>query len=526
MKALAFCFVFFTSIFSFGQKLELVYSTQSLIGKHEIYYHTHQNLPIFNKLIKKNTFSSKVHVFDTEIRLSPLNRNLLSSDTILNEKSGFLFDKGNLISVSAFTIMDTIGKSFTLYLNNQNYTIHHISHNSNLKDTLITGSVFLPDPLSSSGESYGGSFIDSNDETNDDIDKELKEVQLYATFEDGKFLLKNKHLKISNHSAPDIQPTERTEPIFEFNRSEIGFEEINALYHISRFADYIKDTLGFKNIVNYQIAVDVYALNGGDQSEFISSTNPPRLNFGQGGVDDAEDADVLIHEYSHAVSHSAAPGTLIGYERRAMDEGLADFWAAAYSKMLNEYNYKEIFNWDGHNEFWDGRSIDNQKKYTDGLTGNKYEDGELFGALLMDVRNNIEDSIADKIILQSIYSWYPNMNFSDAFDQIMKADTLMYNSENSEILHWVGCNRGVLTENCENIVEKNISKFNINYTLLNQGILELSHPTLNTSVKIFTLDGKLYFSKILNGKHIKLPDIKQGIYILQIDQFSEKIIIN
>ena len=127
--------------------------------------------------------------------------------------------------------------------------------------------------------------------------------------------------------------------------------------------------------LNYQIAVDVYALNGNDNSEFISSTNPPRLNFGQGGVDDAEDADVLIHEYAHAVSHSAAPGSLIGYERLAIDEGFGDYWAAVYSKMLNEYNYKELYNWDGHNEFWEGRSIDHERKYNDGLNGNKYIDG-------------------------------------------------------------------------------------------------------------------------------------------------------
>ena len=41
--------------------------------------------------------------------------------------------------------------------------------------------------------------------------------------------------------------------------------------------------------------------------------------------------------------------------------------------MLNDNNYKELFNWNGHNMFWEGRSIDHQRKYNDGLNGNKLQ---------------------------------------------------------------------------------------------------------------------------------------------------------
>ena len=65
----------------------------------------------------------------------------------------------------------------------------------------------------------------------------------------------------------------------------------------------------------------------------------------------------------------------------------------------------------------------------------------------MDIRNHIKDSVADRIILQSTYSWYPNMTFSNALEQIMKADTLLYNSENSGIINWLACYRGFIIEN-------------------------------------------------------------------------------
>ena len=525
MKTFAFLIAFIISFFSFGQKYKLIYSTKSLIGSHTMYHPLFEGSPVFNQFLKQNIFNDNLQRFYTNIELNPLDRELLFSDIILKLESGFLNDQGSLIPVSATTIIDTNGKSYTLYRNNSR-TLHHLKHNVNLKDTTISGTVFYPDPLSSSNEIYGGNFTDNNDETNNYLNNELKEVNLTASFENNMFLLENKHLKIVNQSSPDIQPTVKTDSIFRFNRSEIGFEEINALYHISRFADYLKDSIGFKDIMNYQIAVDVYALNGNDNSEFISSTTPPRLNFGQGGVDDAEDADVLIHEYAHAVSHSAAPGSLIGYERSAIEEGFCDYWAAVYSKMLNEYNYKELYNWDGHNEFWEGRSIDHQRTYDEGLDGNKYIDGELFAAMLMDIRNNMEDTKADKILLQSVYSWYPNMTFLDAIEQIMKADTLLYNSENSGTIHWLACKRGFLTKNCENTTKSNYWNVEIDYDMLNQGVLSLTQPIVNGSVKIFTLEGKLIFSTILNGKQLKLPKRTFGIYILQIDELTKKLIIN
>jgi hypothetical protein len=43
----------------------------------------------------------------------------------------------------------------------------------------------------------------------------------------------------------------------------------------------------------------------------------------QGGVDDAEDADVILHEYGHAIQDNQVPGFGSSLEAGAMAKALA-----------------------------------------------------------------------------------------------------------------------------------------------------------------------------------------------------------
>ena len=167
--------------------------------------------------------------------------------------------------------------------------------------------------------------------------------------------------------------------------------------------------------------------------------------------------------------------------------------------------------------------IDHQRKYSDGLDGNKYIDGELFAAMLMDIRNHIKDSVADRIILQSTYSWYPNMTFSNALEQIMKADTLLYNSENSGIIHWLACNRGFIIENCENKSFTLTNKSRMDYSITQDGFISLNQKVVDVEIQLFSMEGKLILSDFMTGSQFQLPVLSKGIYILKIDEFSGKI---
>ena len=57
------------------------------------------------------------------------------------------------------------------------------------------------------------------------------------------------------------------------------------------------------------------------------------LRFGKGGVDDAEDAEVILHEYGHAI-HFAQNFSFASEEAGAISEGFGDYWAVTVSDVV------------------------------------------------------------------------------------------------------------------------------------------------------------------------------------------------
>ena len=85
-------------------------------------------------------------------------------------------------------------------------------------------------------------------------------------------------------------------------RSDRIFDAVNAYYHIDEFMRYLKFDLGIDvrpSSYTGGVQFDPHGNNGDDNSYY--SIWSEQLAFGEGGVDDAEDADVIIHELSHGI---------------------------------------------------------------------------------------------------------------------------------------------------------------------------------------------------------------------------------
>jgi hypothetical protein len=137
-------------------------------------------------------------------------------------------------------------------------------------------------------------------------------------------------------------------------RSDSRFEALMLYFQINRAQAYVQ-SLGFSDSNPSPNGIDDHAQRavadafGPDQSYYSPITQV--IEYGSGGVDDAEDADVILHEYAHAMQDSQSPafGRSFGSQPGALAEGSSDYWAAAMSSFVPHSTNEDdvcIFDWD------------------------------------------------------------------------------------------------------------------------------------------------------------------------------------
>lgn len=162
--------------------------------------------------------------------------------------------------------------------------------------------------------------------------------------------------------TPYDPPAEATPDAFQYTRSNDHFEAVMAYYHIDRSQRYVQQLDLGTAVLAAPIRVNPHGFGQQDNSQFYPSQKA--IVFGDGGVDDAEDATVIWHEYMHALLEDAAPGLLGDNEGRALHEGWADYWAASYVRglveagLMRRADWDFVFRWDsGDGTIWEGRHI-------------------------------------------------------------------------------------------------------------------------------------------------------------------------
>lgn len=314
-------------------------------------------------------------------------------------------------------------------------------------DTTVSVMVFDPDPLTMVPSVYADPYKDQGDANGSNLDPLRVQRDVVADYNNGTFRLQNAYVKISDFDSPSTAITTESSPQFHYSRSTDAFEQVNAFYHVTQYQFYMQ-SLGF-NLCGYQINVDANAWSGADQSSFNRSTNPPSMRFGEGGVDDAEDADVVLHEYGHAISHSASPSSNSGTERGCLDEALGDYLAASYSRSISPFGYDRVFSWDGHNEYWNGRfaSNVNNKNYQNLSFNSIYTHTDIWASALMEIWGKLGREVTDKIVLQGVYSYASGMTMPQAAMAVVDADSTLYGGQHVQPIWEAFVNHGILPAN-------------------------------------------------------------------------------
>jgi hypothetical protein len=449
--------------------VEYLEGKQSKTGLHYLYRQNYHGKPVYRGTIKINLDKSGniVSLFDNTYNITeePAGEFPALDDcyeiikSLYREENDIVkifiedlyFDLGSkLIPASRIELWDKRGNFFELIIDSEETVVYERDMNNYFNnnrihdvDTPALARVFNPDPLTTAGVTYGTPYEDASDADISQLNMQRQQVTIDVAFENDTFKLESPYCIITEHSSPTVAPATSITPDFQFTRSQDGFEDVNAFYHINVYHDYVQQ-LGFDNIVNYPIWVDTHAMNGADNSNFSSAGGVPKLSFGEGGVDDAEDADVIIHEYGHAISHSAAPSTNFGTERNALDEAVGDYFAASYSKTINSFNWQKVFSWDGNPPFWNGRVVESTKHYPESLQNNLYKDAELWSSTMMQIMDNIGREKTDEILIEALYSFSSNMSMTDAANLVIAADvSLNGGGYVAPIRYWM-CMRGFI----------------------------------------------------------------------------------
>tara|TARA_R110002096_G_scaffold21043_7_gene68713 strand:- start:65918 stop:67723 length:1806 start_codon:yes stop_codon:yes gene_type:complete len=442
-------------------ELELEKSINSLTALHLHYQVKIQGIPVFDGKIHvvkgndgiiqkviQNQVPLTVNESFSAFPISELEELKDEYDAQISSEEKIWFPKnGQLIAANVAHLENSYKlNSDIIYSNGE--ILHEINkikhfHADGPNDSLINGYIFEPDPLTTAMQDYGSPYIDFNDSALTILENEKKQKQVLATFSNGIFELKNDFVEIINISQPNIAPPVQTNPDFLFRRSQTGFEDVNVLYHLTEHKLHM-DALGFTNIPGYTIQVDPHALGGDDNSQF-NPTIPGRLQFGEGGVDDAEDADVIIHEYIHAYINAATGSNSGTTERETLDECLGDYFAASYSRSINNYNQDHVFSWDGHNEFWAGRLVESTKDYKQiSFNGGIYQHTDLFASPLMEAYGILGRNTVDQIVMEAIFSLGSSTTFSQMAKHIIDADQNLNGGANFAVLKTAFVRRNIL----------------------------------------------------------------------------------
>lgn len=437
-----------------GVSLELAHRIQSPGGLHLTFDQHYQGIPIYGAGIKINLDNagrvvSCLSTLKSFERIETIHTN--HSKTSEYQGVACYFWKEGLLRAAKRYRYNHIeqGQSLEVVLDEYTGSTLHKEDRSayfNPPDTAGRARVFLPDPCTRAQQPYGVLFEDNNDLHTSVFDRLMDTVVLRdLTMKGDTFMLEGPYVRIEDITPNYIPPAYSLTGDFFYQRSESGFEDVMAYYHIDTFQRYVQ-SLGFPDLHNYPIRVDTHGFGKSDQSQFVPDGINSYLKFGEGGVDDAEDADVIIHEYTHALSYAAAPETMSGCERRGLDEGYADYFAAAYSKDLSLYDWENIYNWDGHNPFYKGRTVNSPQLYPLAFCNlaNINDWGEVWATTLMQIRDKIGAKAADKLVLQALYGSFQQMTFSDAVQILLDADSVLYQKKYADDIRFFACGQNIL----------------------------------------------------------------------------------
>ena len=309
-----------------------------------------------------------------------------------------------------------------------------------------TGSVFVSNPV----QSLGDETLTDQKDSDAAVPASAYHTVTLTNLDGSGFLSGDYATVLSETGNPAYSPTNT----FNYTRHQDEFEQVMAYYWITEAQRYIH-SLGFgetRRAVNNRpqpVRINQWGLD----NSFATTTPKNELRFGKGGVDDAEDAEVILHEYGHAI-HFSQNFSFASEEAGAISEGFGDYWAVTVSDVvagsLGVVNHEPlpcVADWDSTSYTSNVphclRRIDLNLHYPGDLNGEVHHDGQIWSRALWDIRLGLGHVKADTIILSGSFD-FPGTTMTDLANRTVAAALQLYGPKEANVTKQAFVSRGIL----------------------------------------------------------------------------------
>ena len=326
--------------------------------------------------------------------------------------------------------------------------------------------VFDPNPVAAINDP---TLRDANDSTAAVPGQAYRDVELQDIVDSGP--LAGPYVKLVDRQPPNVAPPDAALPLL-FDRAADGFEDVNVYFHVDRTQRHLQSLgyTGVRGVAAYAIEADAHSANGLDNSFFLPSASrlaEGTLHFGEGGTDDAEDADLIVHEYGHAIQEWISPGTFGGTftsESRALSEGFGDYWAYSAHSAQRLASGRDPFclaDWDARCSGDDAsqqctyppgadclRRVDGTRTMADfertGGSGVEHRNGSIWSSALREIHQQLGRTVADTIVIESLFDVPSSPTFAVMARRMIEADRLLFNGMHASTICTAMLARGIV----------------------------------------------------------------------------------
>lgn len=277
-----------------------------------------------------------------------------------------------------------------------------------------TALIFAPNPVQSTGDQ------DLTDRKDADY-PELLAAYTPATLTDldGSGTLTGTYVRVKSTTGKAAKAVGGVFPAY--HRDADQFEQVMGYHWVTTAQKYLQ-SLGFDGtdlpkVNQRQIELRINQF-GVDNAYYRSDKT--NISLGKGGVDDGEDAEVIVHEYGHSVQDSQVPGFPASLQAGSIGEGFSDYLAVAVSSWATRTPTRTdeacVADWDSvsyTNAPHCLRRIDGAKHFRDAV-GQVHADGEIWSSALYAIRAALGDQLAGRIIVDAQFDFAPDTTFADA----------------------------------------------------------------------------------------------------------------